>query len=113
MLNRYHLIALTGGSYSTCYPGTEALPQARVLADRTRGTRLLAPGVPGAQPRMVTCRVGAARGGRVAIVILATVPQMIACLYTVPRAASMGPALGLAGMPGRESSCCSHHRCLG
>ena len=33
-----------------------------------------------------------------AIVILATTPQMIACLYTVPRAASMGPALGLAGM---------------
>ena len=43
-----------------------------------------------------------------AIVILATTPQMIAGLYTVPRAASMGPALGLAGMPGRESSCCSH-----
>ena len=85
--------------YSTCYPGTEALPQARVLADRTRGTWLPAPVVPGTQPRMVTCRVGAARGGRVAIVILATVPQMIACLYTVPRAASMGlPAL--AGMRG-------------
>jgi hypothetical protein len=87
------------------YPGTEARPQARGLADRNRRTCWLpAPVAPGTQPRMVTCRVGAARGGRVAIVILATVPQRIACLYTVPRAASMGPEPWQACRGGRAAA---------